>query len=146
METKLFTHYSLLITFYSILVTFFILYSLHFTHYSLLFTRYSLLFLVTRYILLVTRYFLHVTRYFLPVTRYVLLVTRYFLLVTFCSYSLVLICYWVLLNRQSLRFIRTVLHYIHKNYTSVPEKENSPNRCFSSVGRYCLLWYRYDCI
>ena len=84
--------------------------------------------LVTRYFLLVTGYFLLITRYFLLFASYVLLVTRYDFLVTRCYLPIKLVQYCIMFTMFTL------------NYTSAPEKENtSPNGCFSSVGRYCLL-------
>ena len=127
MEVKLFTRYPLLFTRYSLLFT---RYSLLFTCYSLHFTRYSLH--CNRYLLLFTRYWLLFTRYFLLGTLWYLLVTRCYLLGT----------YYILFLQHCIIFTMFTLYY-----ASVPEKENTnPIRCFSSVGRYRLIWCRFDCI
>ena len=116
------TRYFLLVTFYSLLINFHPLldtfYSLFVTFYSVLFTLYSLLFTRCSLLWLITRCYLLVTRCYLLGTHYVLFVL-----------------YCIIFTMFTL------------NFTSVPEKENtSPNRCFSSVGRYDLLWCRFECI
>ena len=110
-----------------------------FTRYSLLFTRYSFPFTCYSLFLLFTRNFLLITHCFL-------LVTRYFLLVTHC-YLLFLCCY--LLGTHDVLFVKHCIMFIMFtwNYTSVLEIENKcSNEGFSSVGRYCLPWYKCNCI